>query len=445
MASVRALQALAAPKRSVKQAGVIGSEAERRRRDEASKQGKAEELAQQKAEAEAYLSQGQFESAIPVALAAMQLSVELFGKESIDIVPCYLLLAEANLGIHDLAQAEWYLSQANWAVVKTPDCSFHVRSIVHRCFGKLYAQQGRTEEALTHLSSNVYYCARETGPSSIDCADGYFLLAQVFYMSLPDSSFWIKHEHKGQFVQLPTGVEGEAAELCPLTLGEGGYGRASLKFALDEDGCLVHLASGMYVQPESRAAIPGADSPLVLRSERVTTKQNPPVLHTYSFENGVLKHGPSGRCVVPAQTVGSDSLQLVLRENEDPKLALTKWAPDGKQSAIALFQKVLQIWSGLLSGPDGVDAAKAGERSLSDVVIDEAARMVERIQEVMAADKGDDSAEVGQCRYTMGLIHQYLGSDAHAKDSYGLALEVFKALEDKETSAVIEARIKELM
>ena len=31
MASVRALQALAAPKRSVKQAGVIGSEAERRR------------------------------------------------------------------------------------------------------------------------------------------------------------------------------------------------------------------------------------------------------------------------------------------------------------------------------------------------------------------------------------------------------------------------------
>eukprot|EP01043_Picozoa_sp_COSAG02_P117198 COSAG02_NODE_53690_length_300_cov_0.771144_2_plen_42_part_01 len=42
----------------------------------------------------------------------------------------------------------------------------------------MYAQQGRTEEALTHLSNNVYYCARESGSRSIDCADGYFLLAQ---------------------------------------------------------------------------------------------------------------------------------------------------------------------------------------------------------------------------------------------------------------------------
>ena len=66
-------------------------------------------------------------------------------------------------------------------MLKAPkeECSNHTRSIVHRCFGKLYALQGRTDEALTHLASNVYYCARETGGNSVDCADGYFLLAQV--------------------------------------------------------------------------------------------------------------------------------------------------------------------------------------------------------------------------------------------------------------------------
>ena len=242
MASAASLRALSQPKGAAKKAtGVIGSEAERKRKEESLKESKLSELMYKKSEAEAHLSQGQFEAAIPVALEAMTLSVELYGKESIDVVPCYLLLAEANLGTQQLGQAEWYLSQANWAVVKSPDCSFHIRSIVHRCFGKLYAQQGRTEEALTHLSSNVYYCARESGARSIDCADGYFLLAQVFYMSLPDDGFWLKHEHSGQYVQI---AGGEPVEEGPLTTAEGGYGRADLKFALDEDGCMVHLASG---------------------------------------------------------------------------------------------------------------------------------------------------------------------------------------------------------
>jgi hypothetical protein len=448
MASLRTLQALAAPKRSVKQGGVIGSEAERKRRDEALKEAKLAELTQKKGEAEAFLSQGQFEHSIPVALEAMQLSVELFGKESIDVVPCYLLLAEANLGTQELGQAEWYLSQANWAVVKTPDCSFHIRSIVHRCFGKLYAQQGRTEEALTHLSSNVYYCARESGPLSIDCADGYFLLAQVFYMSLPDEGFWLKQEHKGQFVQLPAGGLDAVAEECALTLAGGGYGRADIKFALDEDGCLVHLATGMYVQPLSRAAKPAASSPLVLRRDRVPAArgQDPPVLHSFSFVDGVLRHGPSGRAVVSAQAMGGaeDNIQLVLRETDDAKQTLARWAPDGKQSALSLFGKVLQIWSELMGGPEGVDAALGGSATLSDVVIDEAGRMVERVLEVMVAEKGEGAAEVALCRFTMGLIYHYLGANTNALESYGLARGIAEALEDTAMVTSIDARKAQL-
>lgn len=442
MASLKTLKALATSKHSVKQTGVIGSEAERKRRDEALKESKVAELTHKKSEAEACLSQGQFEASIPVALEAMKLSVELYGKESIDVVPCYLLLAEANLGTQQLGQAEWYLSQANWAVVKTPDCSFHIRSIVHRCFGKLYAQQGRTEEALTHLSSNVYYCARESGAQSIDCADGYFLLAQVFYMSSPDDGFWLKRESTGQFIHLT----GEApTEECMLTMGDGGYGRSSLKFALDEEGCLVHLTSGMFVQPLSRAATPANNSPLVLRTERFSPRQDPPVLHSFSFSGGQLRHGPSGRLVIPAQAVGSDAIQLVLRESEpDEKLALSRWAPDGKQSALALFGKVLAIWSELLAGPEGVDAAAEGSATLSDVVIDEAGRMVERVLEVMVAEMGDAAPEVGECRYTMGLIYHYLGANSNALESYELANQVFTALEDGEKLDLIAERMDQL-
>ena len=127
MASAASLRALSQPKGAAKKAtGVIGSEAERKRKEESLKESKLSELMYKKSEAEAHLSQGQFEAAIPVALEAMTLSVELYGKESIDVVPCYLLLAEANLGTQQLGQAEWYLSQANWAVVKSPDCSVTV-------------------------------------------------------------------------------------------------------------------------------------------------------------------------------------------------------------------------------------------------------------------------------------------------------------------------------
>ena len=442
MASVRSLQALAQPKNARKVGGVIGSEAERMRREEALKESKVSELMYKKSEAESHLSQGQFEAAIPVALEAMTLSVELYGNESIDVVPCYLLLAEANLGTQQLGQAEWYLSQANWAVVKSPDCSFHIRSIVHRCFGKLYAQQGRTEEALTHLSSNVYYCARESGSRSIDCADGYFLLAQVFYMSLPDEGFWLKHEHTGQYVQI---AGGEPMEEGPLTLGQGGYGRADLKFALDEDGCMVHLASGSYVQPLNGKATPGTTSPLVLRAERVMPRQEPPVLHSFSFVGNALRHGPSGKFVTPVQAVGSDEMQLVLRDGPDEKLAVSKWAPDGKKAALALFTKVLEIWAELMAGPEGVSAVIEGTAGLSDVVIDEARRMVERVLEVMTAEVGEGSVELAECHATMGMICHYLGNTGAAGESYELALQTFKTLGEDDKAAAVEGRIEALM
>jgi hypothetical protein len=62
----------------------------------------------------------------------------------------------------------------------SPDCSNELKSQLYRNFGKLYASQGRFNDALKQLALDVYYSSLESGPEHIDTAGGYFYLADVF-------------------------------------------------------------------------------------------------------------------------------------------------------------------------------------------------------------------------------------------------------------------------
>jgi len=84
---------------------------------------------------------GDFELSIPGAVQALRFSLDVYGAGKIELVPCYLLLAEANLGLGRHKQAEEYLSLANWSILKNPDCSNRTKSQLYRNFGKLYASQ----------------------------------------------------------------------------------------------------------------------------------------------------------------------------------------------------------------------------------------------------------------------------------------------------------------
>lgn len=64
------------------------------------------------------------------SLQALSFSKEVFGDGSIEMVPPYLLLSEANLGLGLLQSAEGFLSMANWSILKTPKCSNAIRSQV---------------------------------------------------------------------------------------------------------------------------------------------------------------------------------------------------------------------------------------------------------------------------------------------------------------------------
>ena len=59
------------------------------------------------------------------------------------------------LGLGRLEQAEEYLAQAQWTVLKTPECSNAIKSKLYRNLGLLYAAKGQYEEALTQLANDV--------------------------------------------------------------------------------------------------------------------------------------------------------------------------------------------------------------------------------------------------------------------------------------------------
>nr|XP_032654393.1 zinc finger MYND domain-containing protein 12 isoform X2 [Chelonoidis abingdonii] len=105
--------------------------------------------------AQKFVFEGKHEEAIPAALHSLHFSIDTCGPDSVELVPAYLILAEASTGLGRLTQAEEYLSQAQWIVLKTSDCSNGIQSKLHRNLGLLYAAKGNFEESLYHLATDV--------------------------------------------------------------------------------------------------------------------------------------------------------------------------------------------------------------------------------------------------------------------------------------------------
>ncbi|CAI9533093.1 unnamed protein product [Staurois parvus] len=144
-------------------------------------------------EAQRLLYEGRHVDVIPAATHALSFSIDVYGLTSVELVPVYLILAEANIGLGNLTQAEEYLSHAYWTVLKTTDCSNLIRSKLHRNLGLLYSAKGEFEESLRHLSNDIYYASTVSGPSDISTAGGYFHMANVFFrqnkMDIADSLY----------------------------------------------------------------------------------------------------------------------------------------------------------------------------------------------------------------------------------------------------------------
>ncbi|KAF7252940.1 hypothetical protein EG68_10676 [Paragonimus skrjabini miyazakii] len=102
------------------------------------------------------LFQGKPEEAVPAALQCLKFTADAYGLASVELVSPYLILAESSIGLGRLCQAEAYLAQAQWTMLKTQhECSNAIRSQLHRKLGLLYAAKGDYEAALESLAKDV--------------------------------------------------------------------------------------------------------------------------------------------------------------------------------------------------------------------------------------------------------------------------------------------------
>uniref|UniRef100_A0A8C4YHS0 Zinc finger MYND-type containing 12 n=1 Tax=Gopherus evgoodei TaxID=1825980 RepID=A0A8C4YHS0_9SAUR len=160
--------------------------------------------------AQKFVFEGKHEEAIPAALHSLRFSIDTCGPDSVELVPAYLILAEASTGLGRLTQAEEYLSQAQWIVLKTSDCSNGIQSKLHRNLGLLYAAKGNFEESLYHLATDIYFASCAFGTHDISTSGGYFHMANVFFrqnkMDIADSLYTevtdIWHAHFSRLIQL---------------------------------------------------------------------------------------------------------------------------------------------------------------------------------------------------------------------------------------------------
>ncbi|XP_039094655.1 zinc finger MYND domain-containing protein 12 [Hyaena hyaena] len=131
--------------------------------------------------AQKYLFEGRHEAAVPAALHSLRFRMNVYGLSSVELVPAYLLLAEASLGLGQIVQAEEYLSQAQWTVLKSTECCHSIQSLLHRNLGLLYIAKENYEEARYHLANDIYFASCAFGTEDIRTSGGYFHLANIFY------------------------------------------------------------------------------------------------------------------------------------------------------------------------------------------------------------------------------------------------------------------------
>lgn len=150
-----------------------------------------------------------YEYAIPAIMQSLKFSIKVFGISSIELVPSYLSLGEACIGLGRLSQAEEYLSQAQWTILKTPECKDELKSRLYRNLGMLYAKQDNEVKALESLAECVYYASCAYGTDDVRTTSGYFHMANIFHqqnkldtaLSLYSNLTSLWHNHLVNIVQ----------------------------------------------------------------------------------------------------------------------------------------------------------------------------------------------------------------------------------------------------
>lgn len=125
-----------------------------------------------------------------------------FGENSIELLPAYFVLAEANIcmGGARLKKAEEFLIAAYWNLLKftsedndkgavpedalvTKEELETYKASLHKTFGRLFLAQNRPgaiKQALDELTQGIYLECIEHGPESIYLCSSYYYMGELF-------------------------------------------------------------------------------------------------------------------------------------------------------------------------------------------------------------------------------------------------------------------------
>ena len=128
------------------------------------------------------------------------INTRIFYQNSIELLPAYFILAEANIGLGGarLKKAEEFLIAAYWNLLKTTQDEGgkgsgggnedalvddkeleRYRANLHKTFGRLFMAQNRpkaAEQALNELTQGIYLECTEHGPESIYLCSSYYYM-----------------------------------------------------------------------------------------------------------------------------------------------------------------------------------------------------------------------------------------------------------------------------
>ncbi|CAF1378936.1 unnamed protein product [Adineta steineri] len=159
----------------------LPSEEERRDRDHEIREKKLHLIEVTRMIGERHVFQNRYDAAIPAALASLKLAMDVYGPRSVELIPSYLILSEASLGLKQLNQCWEYLSQAQYTVLQQQNqAPPAITSQVARNMAQLSIARKDYDEAARHLANDIYDASLYYGTEHYKVAGGYFLLGKVF-------------------------------------------------------------------------------------------------------------------------------------------------------------------------------------------------------------------------------------------------------------------------
>ncbi|XP_065830029.1 zinc finger MYND domain-containing protein 12-like isoform X2 [Oscarella lobularis] len=110
----------------------------------------------------------------------LKVAIEAYGMSSVQLISPYVLIGSAALGLEKIPQAEKYLSQAQWILLRHPGCDATFTSLVCRHLGLLYMSQGNYERARKMIADDIYHLTMKYGIDDVRVAMGYYHLGNSF-------------------------------------------------------------------------------------------------------------------------------------------------------------------------------------------------------------------------------------------------------------------------